>query len=219
MESKGITRRRLIGTAAAGAAVAALPRVQSPRQTSSGPACAVSTSSSSEQGSPGSTAAREIMKAGRSVIVLEARDRVGGRVLNHPLGGGDYAESAACSPGRRRTASRHSPQDVGVGTFPTYNTGNNVFWANGRRSEYPSDTPPGTAPPDPVVLPTSRRRSRCSTRWRQASLSTEPWTSPNAEEWDRQTLDTWLRENTSGSDGVHGGRVRGDRGDLRLRAA
>jgi monoamine oxidase len=26
-----------------------------------------------------------------------------------------------------------------------------------------------------------------------------PWTSPNAEEWDRQTLDTWLRANTSGS--------------------
>ena len=27
-----------------------------------------------------------------------------------------------------------------------------------------------------------------------------PWTAPNAAEWDRQTLDTWLRANTSGSD-------------------
>src|SRR5919204_4792088 len=27
-----------------------------------------------------------------------------------------------------------------------------------------------------------------------------PWTSSSAEQWDRQTLDTWLREHTSGSD-------------------
>src|SRR5205807_94302 len=27
-----------------------------------------------------------------------------------------------------------------------------------------------------------------------------PWTSASAEQWDRQTLDTWLRSNSSGSD-------------------
>ena len=34
----------------------------------------------------------------------------------------------------------------------------------------------------------------------ERARSTRPWTAPNAEEWDRQTLDTWLREHTSGSD-------------------
>ncbi|MEO6887059.1 MAG: FAD-dependent oxidoreductase, partial [Jatrophihabitantaceae bacterium] len=34
-------------------------------------------------GMAGLTTARNLVAAGRSVIVLEARDRVGGRVLNH----------------------------------------------------------------------------------------------------------------------------------------
>src|SRR5215213_7677571 len=43
-------------------------------------------------GFAGLTAAREIVKAGRSVIVVEARDRVGGRVWNHELEGGKASE-------------------------------------------------------------------------------------------------------------------------------
>ena len=89
--------------------------------------------------------------------------------------------------------------DVGVGTFPTYNTGNNVFWANGRRSEYPSDGPTGSAPPDPVVLPDIAAAVALLDQMATGFPVDSPWSSPNAEEWDRQTLDTWLRANTSGS--------------------
>ena len=89
-QAKGITRRRLIGTAAAGADGRRAAGVQLARRPPVPPA--PPTSWSSGAGLAGLTAAREIVKAGRSVIVLEARDRVGGRVLNHSLGGGDYAE-------------------------------------------------------------------------------------------------------------------------------
>ncbi|HEX2086994.1 MAG TPA: FAD-dependent oxidoreductase, partial [Solirubrobacteraceae bacterium] len=46
-------------------------------------------------GFAGLTAAREIVKAGRSVIVVEARDRVGGRVWNHEFPGGEQGEAGA----------------------------------------------------------------------------------------------------------------------------
>src|SRR5689334_15816035 len=43
-------------------------------------------------GLAGLTAARELTRRGKSVIVLEARDRVGGRTLNHDLGNGTITE-------------------------------------------------------------------------------------------------------------------------------
>src|SRR5262249_22009293 len=88
----------------------------------------------------------------------------------------------------------------GVGSFPTYNLGNNVFFGNGRREEYPNDTPLGTAPVDPVVAPDI---ALAVTQLDQMALDVPvdaPWTAASAEEWDRQTLDTWLREHTSGNE-------------------
>jgi len=43
-------------------------------------------------GLAGLSAARTLVKSGKSVAVLEARDRVGGRTLNHSLGGGKVVE-------------------------------------------------------------------------------------------------------------------------------
>ena len=192
---KGITRRRLIGTAAVGAAAASLPSAARAASTRAADVIVVGA------GLAGLTAAREIVKAGRSVVLLEARDRVGGRVLNHSLGApGDYAELGAMFTGPTQDRIQALAAETGTATFPTYNTGNNVFFANGRREEYPNDTPFGTAPPDPVV---AGDIAAAVAQLDQMALSVpvdSPWTAPDAEEWDRQTLDTWLRDNTSGSD-------------------
>jgi monoamine oxidase len=50
-------------------------------------------------GLAGLTAARELQRAGASVLVIEARDRVGGRVLNHRLADGHVVDVAASSWG------------------------------------------------------------------------------------------------------------------------
>jgi monoamine oxidase len=199
METRGITRRRLIGGAAVGAAAATLPAAERAAR-----AEAVTTSSADVvvvgAGLAGLTAARRLVQAGRSVIVLEARNRVGGRVLSESLGGNDYAELGGMFQGPTQDRIKALAGEVGVGLYRTYNTGNNVFWANGRRLEYPNDTPLGTAPPDPVV---AGDIASAVTQLDQMSLEVpvdSPWNAPHAEEWDRQTLDTWLRSNTSGSD-------------------
>ena len=46
-------------------------------------------------GLSGLTAARELLHGGKSVVVLEARDRVGGKVYNHPLKNGGVTEVGA----------------------------------------------------------------------------------------------------------------------------
>ena len=46
-------------------------------------------------GLAGLAAARELRGAGRDVVVLEARDRVGGRTLNEPIGDGKVVEIGA----------------------------------------------------------------------------------------------------------------------------
>jgi monoamine oxidase len=196
MQSKPITRRGLIGTAAAGAAVAALPASASQAATATRRADVIVVGA----GLAGLTAAREIVKAGKTAIVLEARDRVGGRLLNHSLGNGDYAELGAMFYGPTQTHIEQLARDVGVSTFPTYNTGNNVFWANGRRLEYPTSTPFGTAPPDPVVAGDIALAVAQLDQMATTVPVDSPWTAADAEAWDRQTLDSWLRDNTSGSD-------------------
>jgi monoamine oxidase len=46
-------------------------------------------------GLAGLTAARELRARGATVAVLEARDRVGGRTLNEPLGDGRVGETGS----------------------------------------------------------------------------------------------------------------------------
>ena len=134
------------------------------------------------------------------MLVLEARDRVGGRVFSHPLEGGAYAELGGTFTGPTQDHIQALARDVGVGFFPTYNTGNNVFiGGDGRREEYPSDSPLGSAPPDPVVAPDiALAVAQLDAMATEVDVD-EPWNAPSAEEWDRQTLETWLRGHTTGS--------------------
>ena len=91
-ESK-LSRRTLIGAAAAGAAGAALagaPGVLAAERGSRRRSVDVAIVGA---GFAGLTAAVELHRHGKSVAVLEARDRVGGRAHNHHIGGGEISEA------------------------------------------------------------------------------------------------------------------------------
>jgi monoamine oxidase len=198
VQGRRITRRGLIGGAAAGTAVAAMPGAASAQTTEPAPRSADVVVVGA--GLAGLTAARELVARGRSVLVLEARDRVGGRVLEHSLQGGSYAELGGMFTGPTQDHVQALARDLGVGLYPTYNTGNNVFiGGDGRREEYPSDTPLGNAPIDPLVAPDIALAVTQLDEMAKEVPVDAPWTAPHAEEWDRQTLDTWLRAHTSGT--------------------
>jgi monoamine oxidase len=192
-----LTRRGLIGAGAAAGGAAALSRVPGagakPAQTTTQPrrvdAVVVGA------GLAGLTTALRLIQKGKSVMVLEARDRVGGRVLNAEIGGA-ITERGGTFTGPTQDYIQKLAQEFNVGTFPTYNEGDNVYVREGNRSTYPSDGPTGTAPPDPLLLP-----EIIAVVARLDQMSTEvpvdaPWNSPQAAEWDGQTFETWIKNNS-----------------------
>src|SRR5687768_5974587 len=78
-------------------------------------------------GLAGLTAARELARDDRSVVVLEARHRVGGRVLNRPIGGGEESEAGGTFAGPTQNHILGLATELGIGTFPTFNQGDNVY--------------------------------------------------------------------------------------------
>lgn len=144
-------------------------------------------------GISGLVAARRVRRAGRSVLVLEARDRVGGRVLNHRLQDGSVIESGGAFVGPTQTHIRALADELGVRTFKEYADGNNVYVSStSGRMEYT-----GTIPPDPLILPDA---AQLQTRIDQMSTQVPvaaPWTAGSAAEWDSVSVDTWLRQNSA----------------------
>ena len=99
-------------------------------------------------GFAGLTAALDLKRAGKSVVVLEARNRVGGRVVNKDIGGGEVSERGGTFTGPTQDALMALAKEMGVATIPQYNLGENVYFADGMRTTYSDTGPFGTAPPD-----------------------------------------------------------------------
>jgi monoamine oxidase len=144
-------------------------------------------------GLAGLTAARDLAALGRSVIVLEARDRVGGRVVSWPAGDGQVVEMGGqyVGPGQDRILALAAELDVA--TFPTYDDGAKVLHFNGRRGTYSGDIPRIS----PLVLAdVARAQLRLESLARRVPTAA-PWSADRAHRWDAETFETWVRRNTA----------------------
>ena len=148
-------------------------------------------------GLAGLVAARELTAAGASVVVVEARDRVGGRVLNHDLGGGKVVEVGGQWIGPTQDRLAALAQQVGVETFPTHVEGENVIEYRGRLRRYRGAIPRI----NPVVLVDVERAQRRLNRLARRVPLDAPWEAPDAERLDGQTAASWLRRNLATSAG------------------
>jgi monoamine oxidase len=145
-------------------------------------------------GLSGLTAARQIAFKGKSVIVLEARNRVGGRMLNHDIGGGHVTELGAQFVGPTQDHIIGLADQLKVDRFDTYDTGLNVYYTNGSRQTF-SDTLPTGAAPAQVAPEAALAVAQLDQMSTQVPVDA-PWESSNAVDWDSQTLYTWLKNNT-----------------------
>jgi monoamine oxidase len=144
-------------------------------------------------GLAGLTAARELVRAGRSVTVLEARDRVGGRVVSRPIGDGQAVELGGEFVGPTQDRILALAAELGVATFPTYDTGAKVLHFNGKQGRYG-----GTIPRiSPLVLADiGQAQARLELLARRVPADA-PWTAPRARGQDAQTFATWIGRNTA----------------------
>ena len=158
-----------------------------------------STSSSSARGISGLVAARQVARTGRSVLVVEARDRVGGRVLNHRLGTGDTIESGGAFVGPTQDHIIALANELKVPMFEEYVDGKSVYNSSGLlgRQEYD-----GTVPPDPLILPDAAVLQYQLDQWASEIDVDAPWTHPRAKEWDSKTLGDYIRKNTVNPSGI-----------------
>ena len=142
-------------------------------------------------GLAGLAAARDLRAAGRDVIVLEARDRVGGRTLNEPIGDGKVVEIGAQWVGPTQDRVLKLIDELGLETFPTYMQGESVFERGGRLSRYS-----GTIPKVNIVgLAEVGLLLKRLNRMAREVPPEAPWRAPKADEWDSQTFATWMRRN------------------------
>jgi monoamine oxidase len=142
-------------------------------------------------GLAGLTAAREVQRSGGTAIVLEARDRVGGRTLNEPIGDGKVVEVGGqwIGPGQDRMAAL--AKEMAVDTFRTHSAGENVIEFHGRLRRYR-----GTIPRiGPHVLADVAQAQLKIGRLAKTIPLDAPWTAGRARRLDSQTFDTWLRRN------------------------
>jgi monoamine oxidase len=87
-------------------------------------------------GLAGLVAARRLVAAGKHPLVVEARDRVGGRLLNEEIGDGKVVEVGGqwIGPTQERLAALAA--ELGVGTFPAHDEGRHLIEMAGKRTSY-----------------------------------------------------------------------------------
>ncbi len=190
MTTPNLTRRGLLGAGAAGAALLAGADAPSasarPRRVRRVDVVVVGA------GFAGLSAARAIARAHRSVVVLEARDRVGGRVLNHSLGGGKVVEAGGQYAGPTQDRILALARAYRVRTYPAYDRGDTVTIFGGVRRL-------GFSP----ELGAESRRLTARLDSMSATVPIDaPWRASRAAEWDSQTLQTWLDANAETRDGI-----------------
>jgi monoamine oxidase len=202
-----ITRRRFVaGTAITGAAVA-LPDAANAAKAKRRPAPKRHKPSTTHKadvavvgaGLAGLSAARAIRKAGRSVIVLEARRRVGGRCFSRSIGASDVANMGATFVGPTQLKIQALMSELRIGKFPTFATGKLLWHENGKNTSYTGTVPPASDPVaviqlGTVTLPALDRMART------VPLDA-PYKAPNALAWDSITAYTWAQSNISTVEG------------------
>lgn len=135
-------------------------------------------------GLSGLVCGRELRRAGsESFLILEARDRVGGRIVNHEIGNGVISEGGGQWIGPTQTEIERLARELGVETFDSYCMGQTVYLVGEERFVEGSG--------DGAIMTRSPLVDEINAMAREVP-SAAPWNAPRAAEWDRMSVADWL---------------------------
>jgi monoamine oxidase len=145
-------------------------------------------------GFAGLVAARELVKDGFDVVVLEGRDRVGGRSSTATLAG-IPVDLGGTFVGPTQDAVIALAKELDCPTSPTYHQGSNLIRWRGKVRTYR-----GTIPRMSLfqLLDIGRIQWQFERLGRPIDI-TEPWAASSAKKLDGMTLDGWLHSVRAGS--------------------
>ncbi len=144
-------------------------------------------------GFAGLAAARTLHDAGLVVRVLEARDRVGGRVFTTTIPevpglaidlGGQWA-------GPTQNRLLHYLERYGLETFRTHTAGENLLFVAGEKKRYRGTIPRLALP---ALLNIGWAQLRLERMSKKVPLDA-PWEATSARQWDSESFGAWLDRN------------------------
>lgn len=140
-------------------------------------------------GYSGLTAAWRLHQGGRRVVVLEARDRVGGRVWSEARGDGSWIDhgGAWLGPGQDRLYALAA--EMGVPTFRQHVAGDTILELHGKPFRYRGEVPKGVGVF--TLLCFGLAFARLDRMSRRVPIEA-PWTAPGAERLDALSFEAWL---------------------------
>jgi monoamine oxidase len=140
-------------------------------------------------GLAGLTAAHRLAAAGASVLVFEARERVGGRTVKQLTEDGTVVEMGGRYVGVTQERVYALAAELGVETFRAYFDGETIALIGGKRYRYGGELPRMNPLALADLAQTATRLDRLAAR-----VPVErPWDAPRAGQLDAQTLEGWLR--------------------------
>lgn len=143
-------------------------------------------------GVTGLTTAYRLSQAGRDVLVLEARDRVGGRLLTEQHSQADVADFEVggqwVSPDQ--TALRALLDELGLETFPRYRAGDSLYLdRSGQAHRFQQDLPV----PEPTAAAIEQLTKTLDGLAAEMDPA-RPWDHPDAAHLDSVSFRAWLEQ-------------------------
>ncbi|WAC66747.1 NAD(P)/FAD-dependent oxidoreductase [Agrococcus sp. SL85] len=148
-------------------------------------------------GPSGLAAATALVRAGRTVAVLEARERVGGRTWTDTVDGA-MLELGGQWVSPHQTVLHETIAELGLETFPRYRDGRSVYVVDGEAVHYEGDFPI-----DPDTVAELDRLVEEIDRLSHEVDPDAPWDHPRARELDTVPFDAWLRQQTDDAAAAH----------------